>query len=97
MLPQHKQTQKNFKEQKIALGKLGLWKTLTMKIQASFLQKLQMHVLLKVCCCVTSVVSDSVRPRRWQPTRLPRPWDSPGKNTGGGCHFLLQFKCLGLG
>ena len=29
-------------------------------------------------------------PHRWQPTRLPRPWDSPGKNTGGGCHFLLQ-------
>ena len=37
-----------------------------------------------------SVVSDSVRPHRWQPTRLPRPWDSPGKNTGVGCHFLLQ-------
>ena len=33
---------------------------------------------------------DSVRPHRWQPTRLPRPWDSPGKNTGAGCHFLLQ-------
>ena len=45
-----------------------------------------------VCCCcwVTSVVSDSVRPHRRQPTRLPRPWDSPGKNTGVGCHFLLQ-------
>ena len=43
------------------------------------------------CCCeVTSVVSDSVRPHRRQPTRLPRPWDSPGKNTGVGCHFLLQ-------
>ena len=39
---------------------------------------------------VISVVSDSVRPHRWQPTRLPRPWDSPGKNTGVGCHFLLQ-------
>ena len=38
-----------------------------------------------------SVVSDSVRPHRWQPTRLPRPWDSPGKNTGVGCHFLLQY------
>ena len=36
------------------------------------------------------VVSDSVRPHRLQPTRLPRPWDSPGKNTGVGCHFLLQ-------
>ena len=35
-------------------------------------------------------MSDSVRPHKWQPTRLPRPWDSPGKNTGVGCHFLLQ-------
>ena len=31
-----------------------------------------------------------MRPHRWQPTRLPRPSDSPGKNTGVGCHFLLQ-------
>ena len=37
-------------------------------------------------------MSDSVRPHRPQPTRLPRPWDSPGKNTGVGCHFLLQRK-----
>ena len=45
-----------------------------------------------VCCCcyITSVVSDSVRPHRRQPTRLPRPSDSPGKNIGVGCHFLLQ-------
>ena len=42
------------------------------------------------CCWVISVVSDSVRPHRRQSTRLPRPWDSPGKNTGVGCHFLLQ-------
>ena len=35
-------------------------------------------------------MSDSVQPHRWQPTRLPRPWDSPGKDTGVGCHFLLQ-------
>ena len=35
-----------------------------------------------VCLCET--------PHRWQPTRLPRPWDSPGKNTGVGCHYLLQ-------
>ena len=46
------------------------------------------------CCCrqVTSVsvVSDSVRPHRRQPTRFPHPWDSPGKNTGVGCLFLLQ-------
>ena len=32
----------------------------------------------------------SVRPHRRQPTRLPHPWDSPGKNTGVGCHFLFQ-------
>ena len=35
-------------------------------------------------------MSNCVRPQRWQPTRLPCPWDSPGKNTGVGCHFLLQ-------
>ena len=35
-------------------------------------------------------VSNSVRPQRWQPTRLHRPWDSPDKNTGVDCHFLLQ-------
>ena len=35
-------------------------------------------------------MSDSVQPHRRPPTRLPRPWDSPGKNTGVGCHFLLQ-------
>ena len=34
----------------------------------------------------------TVQPQRQQPTRLPRPWDSPGKNTGVGCHFLLQFR-----
>ena len=43
--------------------------------------------LMYIHCC-----SDSVRPHRRQPTRLPRPWDSPGKNTGEGCHFLLQHK-----
>ena len=35
-------------------------------------------------------MSDSVRPHRRQPARLRHPWDSPGKNTGVGCHFLLQ-------
>ena len=51
------------------------------------------NILLKTCCCcccIASVVSDPVRPHRRQPTRLPHPWDSPGKNTGVGCHFLLQ-------
>ena len=36
-------------------------------------------------------MSDSVRPHRWQPTRLCHPWDSLGKKTGVGCHFLLQY------
>ena len=40
------------------------------------------------CCCeVASVVPDSVRPHRWQPTRLLCPWDFPGKNTGVGCRW----------
>ena len=53
------------------------------------------HDIQPCCCCccqVTSVMSNSVRPHRRQPTRLPCPWDSPGKNTGVGCHFLL--KCM---
>ena len=37
-----------------------------------------------------SVMSASVQHHRRQPTKLPHPWDSPGKNTGVGCHFLLQ-------
>ena len=38
-----------------------------------------------------SVMSDSLRPQGLQSTRLLCPWDSPGKNTGVGCHFLLQL------
>ena len=46
---------------------------------------------LSCCCClVASVMSDPVRPHRRQPTRLPHSWDSLGKNTGVGGHFLLQ-------
>ena len=45
---------------------------------------------LMCLCSVASVVSNSVRPHRRQPTRLSCPWDSPGKSTGVGCHFLLQ-------
>ena len=39
-------------------------------------------------------MSDSGRPHRRQPTRLPRPWDSPGKNTGVGCHCLLRLHII---
>ena len=47
-------------------------------------------MLLLLLLSRKSVVSDSVRPHRRQPNRLPCPWESPGKNTGVGCHFLLQ-------
>ena len=47
-------------------------------------------VSVAAAAAVTSVVSDSVRPHKQQPTRLLCPWDSPGNNTGVGCHFLLQ-------
>ena len=51
-----------------------------------------LYATYKGCCCcwVASVVSDSAPSHRRPPTRLPRHWDSPGKNTGVGCHFLLQ-------
>ena len=54
--------------------------------------RVQTNSILKYrgCCWVASVMANSARPHRRQPTRLPSPWDSPGKNTGVGCHFLLQ-------
>ena len=51
---------------------------------------LRSHLCCRCCHKVASVVSASVRPHRRQPIRFPCPWDSPGKNTGVGCHFLLQ-------
>ena len=48
-------------------------------------------ILLLLSHFSPSVVSNSVRPHRWQPTRLPHPWDSSGKNTGVGCCSLLQY------
>ena len=49
------------------------------------------NLCMYICCCwVAAGVSDPVQPQRRQPPGLPRPWDSPGKNTGVGCHFLLQ-------
>ena len=50
----------------------------------------QMSPTLLLLLLLSRVMSDSVRPHRRQPTRLLRPWDSPDKNTGVGCHFLLQ-------
>ena len=52
-----------------------------------FLAELFLPMLLLLLSCK---VSDSLWPHRWKPTRHPRPWDSPGKNTGVGCHFLPQ-------
>ena len=49
-----------------------------------------MTILLLLLLSRFSSVSNSVRPHRRKPTRLPHHWDSPGKNTGVGCHFLLQ-------
>ena len=46
--------------------------------------------LVNVLAAAALVLSDSVQPHRRKPTRLPRPWDSSGKNTGVGCHFLFQ-------
>ena len=46
--------------------------------------------MMLAAAAAKSLLCDSVQPHRRQPTRLPRPWDSPGKNTGVGCHFLLQ-------
>ena len=47
-------------------------------------------VCVRACVRAHSVVSDSLQPHGVQPVRLLCPWDSPGKSTGVGCHFLLQ-------
>ena len=49
------------------------------------------HCSFNICCvCSWSVVCDSWQPHGLQPAKLLSPWDFPGKNTGVGCHFLLQ-------
>ena len=55
-------------------------------------QAINVPAVFCCCCCIASVMSSSVQPHRRQPTRLPRPWDSPGKNTEVGCHCLLQCR-----
>ena len=54
--------------------------------------KFWLHYVQRHRCQGASVMSNSVRPHGLQPTRLLRPWDSPGKNTGVGCHFLLHVQ-----
>ena len=62
----------------------------TVQLSHAYMTTGEIKALTAAAAAVTSVVSDSVRPHRQQPTRLPCLWDSPGKNTGMGCHFLLQ-------
>ena len=51
-----------------------------------------MYVFAAAAAAKSPQLCLTVRPHRRQPTRLPYPWDSPGKNTGVGCHFLLQCR-----
>ena len=54
-------------------------------------QPLSLYNILSAAVAAKSLQScPTVGPHKWKPTRVPRPWDSPGKNTGVGCHFLLQ-------
>ena len=78
---------------RICLSMQGIQvQSLVCKLRSHEATKPACHSSSLCCCCcqVASVVSDSVRPHRRQPTRLPCPWNSPGKNTGVGFHFLLQ-------
>ena len=63
-----------------------------MKIRYSniLLHVIAKHYLKSEVKWSCSVMSDSLRPHGLQPTRLLHPWDSPGRNTGMGCHFLPQ-------
>ena len=58
-----------------------------MFFSARFMKVLLLLLLLSHFSCVQLCAI-----HRWQPTRLPRPWDSPGKNTGVGCHYLFQCR-----
>ena len=48
------------------------------------------HISVCAAAAKSPQLCPTVRPHGQQPSRLPPPWDSPGKNTGVGCHFLLQ-------
>ena len=75
----------------LLLGPYYFCAVLCPSLHEMFLWYLQFSLRDFCCCCyVTSVMSDSVKPHRQKPTRLSHPWDSPGKNTGVGCHFLLE-------
>ena len=67
-----------------------VWQNFFFNLYSGYLHMCMYIYIYMLLLLSHSVVSNSVWPHRWQPTRLPRPWDSPGKNTGVGCHFLLQ-------
>ena len=67
--------------------------SLTVVIISQCIHVLKYHVVHIAAAAAKSLQSClTVRPHRRQPTRLLRPWDSPGENTGVGCHFLLQCR-----
>ena len=60
-------------------------------IGSFYLKHAKPHVFQSLLAAAKSLQScPTLRPHRQQPIRLPHPWNSPGKNTGVGCHFLLQ-------
>ena len=67
-----------------------LQNNVSLVVQLSMIYPALLLLLLLLNNFIDDTVSDSVRPHRRQATRLPHPWDSPGKSTGVGCHFLLQ-------
>ena len=73
-----------------SLGFKGLELFLSTRLQAGNPSPSGMALFISSSTPATAKSLQSWQPHRWQPTRLPRPWDSPGKNTGVVCHFLLQ-------
>ena len=71
------------------------FKIISSDIQASFVSKWRLDASANAAAAAAAslqscpTLCDPIDV--WKPTRLPRPWDSPGKNTGVGCHFLLQY------
>ena len=83
----------------MTLDKLVMFGAELVMFGAVFVFKMELiiipHSCLLLLLTVASVMFDAVRPHGLKPTRLPRPWDSPGKNTGVGCHFLkVKVKSL---
>ena len=80
-------------------GELNKQSTEDFKAVKSLCMNLQWWIHVIMCTCsVTSVMSDSLQPHELYPARLLCPWDSPEKDTGVGCHALLQgiFSTQGL-